>query len=227
MDTNNRLFFKGNPFPQGHPVKTFSWNGAIDPQRGLIFHFHLVTEDYNVEDESDDVRDDLPDWQSKTVWNNYHSCMLSSKAWGNEGILAGTETNPFDFDQAFPAVFSADPLPLDEDWDPDDLAFGIYLFGHDSTAGHRIEINRLEGNSFNLNWTGKIALTYAGEEDFDYEFEVNIGPVSFDGIHYPKEWSQEQALTALSKVVADPAPFVFEDLNPKSFKREYQLAWRP
>lgn len=227
MDTNNRIFFKGNPFPQGHPVKTFSWCGEIDAQRGLIFHFHLVTEDYNMEDRSDDVQDDLTDWQSKTVWNNYHSCKLSSKAWGNEGILVPTLDKRFDFDQAFPVVLSVDHLPLDEDWDPDDLAFGIYLLGHDSCAGHRIEIKRVNGNVFNLNWTGKIALTYAGEEDFDYEFEAIVSSISFDGIHYPKEWSQERAIIELSKVVANTAPFVFEDLNPKSFKREYKLAWRP
>lgn len=40
--------FQRQPFPQGHPVKTFLWSGEIDPGRGLIFHFHLVTEDYNI-----------------------------------------------------------------------------------------------------------------------------------------------------------------------------------
>ena len=136
----NRIFFKGNPFPNGHKIKQFVWDGELDPEKGLIFHFHLKTEEYYAEDNSEDIEEDLPDWLSKIVWGNYHNCTLASKERYQEGIIVATPDQKFDFRQLGLLTLTADPLPLAEDWDPDDLAFGIYLLGHDTCADHNIRI---------------------------------------------------------------------------------------
>jgi hypothetical protein len=218
-DQINRIFFKDNPFPNGHRIKKFVWSGELDPDKGLIFHFHLETEDYDEEDEEEFEEEDMPDWLSKTVWNNYHKCRLSS---GN-GIRIAAPGQLCDFSQWDTLTLTADPVPLADDWDPDDLAFDIYLLGHDSCADHRIQIKRLKENEFRIHWSGKIALTYKGEYEFRYEFEANLDQVGFDGIYYPKEYTQQQAGALLATLVVNPEQFEFKDLNPKSFKREYKL----
>lgn len=219
----NRIFFKGNPYPGGHLIKAFSWSARIDPDRGLIFDLHLETDNYYAEDETADEQEELRDWHSKVVWGNYHNCTLSSTFWGGNGIVVGTKDRPFDFDHWQEKVFTADPLPLDVDFE--DFCFNIYLLGHDACADHRIAIKQEQDDSFSIHWTGKIALYYAGEAEFKHDFEAHISPVSFDGIHYPKEWSQEKAMQALSTLVVNPGKFAFQDLNPKSFKREYKLVY--
>ena len=138
-DSNNRIIFKGNPFPKGHKIEKFTWDGELDPDKGLIFHLHLETDDYDAEDDNKDVEeeeDDISDWLSKTVWNNYHSCTLASKERYQEGIVVATPDQKFDFRQLDGLTLTADPLPLADDWNPDDLAFGIYLLGHDTCADH-------------------------------------------------------------------------------------------
>lgn len=228
MDRSNRIFFPGNPFPKGHNIQEFSWSGRIVPERGLVFDFHLETAEYD-EDEVGDEEEEpegLSDWESKIVWNNYHQCKLSSTFWGGSGITVTNGSGPFDFSKLQQIVLTADPLPLEEDWDPDDLSFGIYLLGHDSCADHRIAVDRISGNAFNIHWTGKIAQTYAGNYDFDHHFEVNLMAKTFDGIHYPKTWTQEQAREQLSKLVTNPQDYEFQHLNPKSFKREYKLVMK-
>jgi len=62
----------------------------------------------------------------------------------------------------------------------DDLAFHIYLLGHDSVANHRITFQRIAGSDcFDIVWTGDIALTYAGDDDLDHRFEARIANVPF------------------------------------------------
>src|SRR5688572_25780255 len=106
-DQINRIFFKDNPFPNGHRIKKFVWSGELDPDKGLIFHFHLETEDYDEEDEEEFEEEDMPDWLSKTVWNNYHKCRLSS---GN-GIRIAAPGQLCDFSQWDTLTLTADPLP--------------------------------------------------------------------------------------------------------------------
>ena len=217
---NNRIFFKGNPFPGGHAVTAFRWSGRLDPQRGLFFDFYLETDNYNAEYKSSDATEELPDWVSKIVWNNYHRCTIASKEKGHEGILVATPSSPISFEGAGGFQLSADLLPLDY-YDPT-LAFGIYLLGHDTCAHHHITISPLANHQYNINWKGSIALTYAGEEDFDHSFEALLCDVAFDGIYYPQTLTPDEARQLLGRVVVDAGRFRLEDLNPKSFKREYK-----
>lgn len=226
MEKLNRIIFKDNPYPAGHLIKAVKWSGRLEADRGLIFDFHLETEDYSnssVHTSEEPEEDGLGDWHSKGVWENYHSCTLSSLAWGSSGTLVASADSPFDFSSRFPLTLSIDPLPLGDEVEWDDLALGIYLLGHDACAGHHIKIESAMDNKYNIHWTGKIALAYVGEADFNYDFDVALYSVPFDGIYYPQQWSQTEAKAMLATLVKDPDAFIFQDLNPKSLKREYKL----
>jgi len=42
---DNRIYFKNNPWPEGHAVKNFAWTAEV--RDGMVwFHFHLETDDY-------------------------------------------------------------------------------------------------------------------------------------------------------------------------------------
>lgn len=224
----NRIYFSNNPWPDGHALNKFTWSGRLDPEEGLYFDFYLKTEDYNAGDTGNEEEDDeeLSDWESKIVWNNYHACTIASKEKGQPGILVAQPGRKFNFAVLQSQTFTADPLPLEDEYELDDLAFGIYLLGHDASADHRIAIERQQHHLFNIHWTGKIALFYAGDYSFDHAFELKATGISFDGIYYPQSLSQEDAMRMLAAVMEDADNFRFEDLNPKSFKREYKLVWQ-
>lgn len=165
----------------------------------------------------------VSNWHSKVVWDNYQACTLSSTYWGdNQGILYDTTNGPFSFQDLIDKGLVADTLPLQGEDDYDNLAFSIYLLGHDSCAGHRLVFSKtIDG--MDLVWTGKIALTYVGEEEFNHDFKIVVHNVAFDGFHYPKQWSQEEALEAFSNKIASLEFYEFVDMNAKSFQRNYKL----
>ena len=64
--------------------------------------------------------------------------------------------------------------------DDDNLAFHIYLLGHDSVANHRISFQRVgNSNLFDIVWTGDIALTYVGDYMLEHAFEARITGLPF------------------------------------------------
>ncbi|WP_228455342.1 hypothetical protein [Chryseobacterium sp. Tr-659] len=72
METENKIYFLHNPYPNDHKTVTFNWYGRIDEDESVWLDFHLKTENYYTNDE------DLSDWDSKIVWRNYHTCTLLS-----------------------------------------------------------------------------------------------------------------------------------------------------
>ncbi len=36
---NGRIWFPGNPWPEGHALKELVWTGALVPERGLVFRY--------------------------------------------------------------------------------------------------------------------------------------------------------------------------------------------
>lgn len=36
-----RIFFPGNPWPEGHRIKEFAWSGRLDAKTGLWFDLHV------------------------------------------------------------------------------------------------------------------------------------------------------------------------------------------
>lgn len=231
MDRPNRMFFKDNPYPKGHKITDFLWSGRMDDDRSLWFDFHLQTDNYYAETLNEDEDDTDEDWHSTTVWTNYHKCLLSSTYWGipNKGVRISEPSQKLDLDAFLQNSLSVDPFPFKEtlnleNFGYEDLAFNMYLLGHDSCAGHVLTFSRTSGNTYNLHWTGKIALTYAGSFDFKYDFEAALQDVVFDGFHYPEHWPSEKAATAFKDVLANFETYEFVLLGLESDKKQYKLS---
>jgi hypothetical protein len=207
-----RILFPGNPWPNGHKIAKFRWTGRIEPTTGLIFDLHLESADYEAEDKQNDNEADedesLPNWRSKGVWGNYHSCTLSSTLWDHMGFPASSADPPFDFDTLDGHEFTIDPLPVRDD---EALAFGIYLQGHDTAADHRIRFRRMKGkNRWSVNWQGRIALTYRGDDRFVHQFKARVEKAAFEGIVLPPKTTKARAETLLARFVARPDQFTLE-----------------
>lgn len=178
MEKDNRIWFPGNPWPEGHPIKDFKWSAEL--RDGMVwFHLHLKTADYDSEREieEDENEDHNSSWEAPSVWGNYHACTISSTNWHRGGfpVCPAADYTVDDLDGYEAQV---DLLPLKEDFDWDDLAFHTYLLGHDSVAAHRIKFTR-RGTSdrFDIEWTGKIALVYAGDYEYRHDFRALIHDV--------------------------------------------------
>ena len=222
----NRIYFKGNPYPKGHKINKFVWSGRLDEDEQLWFDFHLETEDYDAEDNTEDIEETASDWKAKSVWGNYHSCTISSTKCHLGGIKIQTLNGKFDFNNMQQKELTADTLPFEADFDIDDLAFHIYLLGHNSCANHRIKFSKNASDNFDIEWRGKIALTYSGEGEFKHDFTALIQDVIFDGFYLPKNFGLEKAKKAFDRKLKDIDNYQFVDLNPKSNKREYKLQTR-
>lgn len=198
---NGRIFFKDSPYPNGHKIKEFNWSARLHPIHGIYFDFHLETESYYAEDDSEDPEDFEPesDWKAKIVWGNYHACRISSNFWNYGGVLVGTEMNKIDFNKIELLNLQADILPRPEEYDFDNPPFGIYLLGHDDCAGHHIQIKKNNNATFDIQWEGQIALVYSGDDEFRYQFSAQINDVELDAIYYPEEFPESELQTTLSK----------------------------
>ncbi|MES9541667.1 hypothetical protein [Actinomadura sp. NPDC000600] len=206
---DDRIWFPGNPWPGGHRIEEFAWKGRLDPESGLRFVFELESADYDAEDspgrEEDEDSEDGPDFEAKIVWCNYHSCTISAA----RGFVAGSPDEPLDFDALTGRAFHVDGLDeVDEIEDWDDFAFHIYLLGHDSVADHRIRFpTRHAPFEFGLEWDGRIALTYVGEEEYKYRFRAGVGRVAFQGFEVPDDLDDKAADGLLKACLRDPERF--------------------
>jgi hypothetical protein len=233
---NGRIYFPGNPWPKGHRVVSCTLNASVcpkvgaytstyaNPGPGLMLELELMTADYDEEDTSDRNGQGDSDWTSKIVWNNYHSCTLGpSHSSQVQGIRVSDGITPFVFD--LPEYrFNVDPLPLDKTTFHETAAFRTYLLGHDTVANHDIALHsRQPDGTYTLDWTGKIALTYSGDDEFKYDFRAHVTGVKFDEItlfyfdvarakeHYGIDLDPKlSARDYLAPFVADPDNFTFE-----------------
>ena len=205
-----RILFPGNPWPKGHAITGFKWTGRVERGTGVWFDLHLETAEYYAEDPKshanyiDDEDDDsADDWSSKTIWCNYHSCTISSTKWlGNgTGFLAGTKESPLDFAKLGKKEFAIDDAP--RDLSPP-RPFAIYLTGHDSVSSHRIRFKpEASQKLFKIEWSGKIALSYAGSDEFKHTFNAKLSGVRFDGIVMPRELSNFEVVTLTEPFVKE------------------------
>jgi len=170
---DNRIYFKNNPWPEGHAVKDFCWTAEV--REGMVwFHFHLETDDYYAERNIDDGEDAEydSDWQAPIVWGNYHRCTLSTNEWHDGGFKVCPEA---EYTEAL-----VDGLELEVDMHPDaiedwdDFAFHIYLLGHDAAAQHQIKFVRTGPATFDIEWSGKIAQAYVGDYNFKHDFSTRL-----------------------------------------------------
>lgn len=208
----NKITFKDNPWKDGHRILNFIWSGHIN-EDGLWFDFHLESADYDEENNELDSQDDeeVSDWKAKIVWNNYHSCTLSSTYWGEaSGFQVGKVLNQFDIRKLGSKVYNVDPLSK---YDFDNPSFNIYLLGHDSVAEHRVHFSEKELNQFDIKWEGKIALTYAGQNEFLHSFEANLLNVSFQGFEIPEEVPDNRALELLETFTVNSEFYSISNVN--------------
>lgn len=229
-----RIWFPGNPWPEGHKITSCTWSGHIQPGRGLSLFFEIKTEEYYAADGTHIVEDEsegVSEWASKVGWNNYGSCWIGpSQTSFNPGILVSDGTKPFDLTRD-EYVFTADPLPVDWETFLARQAFGIYLLGHDAVADHRIHLRKNSADgSYALDWSGKIARAYVGKESFDHRFQARVAGVRFDAIGlmecdpaYAKDYygidldPQMTPYDHLSLYVTNPDDFVIEERRGRPY----------
>ncbi|WP_026211576.1 hypothetical protein [Lewinella cohaerens] len=209
----DRIFFKNNPYPNGHRIQEFCWSGRLIKGRGLVFDFHLVTENYYEEDDSDEEEEEAnSDWEAKMAWANFHQCTMSSTFWNGNGAVIGTKDSPLDFSNLLDRTLTIDPLPDANDYHPHVFALDIYLLGHDKCANHHISFTKQYNNStFNIEWRGNIALFYSGDNEFKYTFETKIRNCKFAGIHLDKRLSLAENSAILKACTLDSNAFELKD----------------
>lgn len=199
-----RIYFPGNPWPEGHAIETLVWDGRVDLFSGLMFNLHLVSADYDAERSIDDDDDRSPsnDFEAPGVWGNFHHCILSSTYWHHAGWVVGNDDHPLDLaalgDRTFQVDVSTSPRYDLLDWE--DRAFHVYLLGHDTVADHviRFRPERVPG-SWSLEWNGRIALSYAGDDELRYSFRVAASGLRFGGFAIDADDSDEAALAAVRR----------------------------
>ena len=210
-----RIWFPGNPWPGGHRVSEFAWTGRLDRSGRLWFDLTLKTADYDEEfglpDDGDDD-DEVTSWQAPIVWTNYHACTLSSTVWEDAtGLLAATPERPFRLADPLPRRLTADPLPVgDPDAEP---AFHVYLLGHDSVADHAVTFTGDGTGRHRVDWTGRIALTYAGDEEFRYGFRAEIHDATLESIALPDGMSGAEGRRHLARLLDVPERFAEDTVD--------------
>ncbi|MEL6753022.1 MAG: hypothetical protein AAFO57_03260 [Pseudomonadota bacterium] len=199
---SGRIWFPGNPWPDGHALKEVELWGILSGENhpwaepGLHLHLCVRSQDYDAEmseaerdaaydGESEEIDQgiDRSSWQSYIVWGNYHACRIET----NVGPRLGSNGEPFDLAWLDGKHFALDPIDPDAEFiDFDSQAFHCYILGHDAVAGHdlRFKASGAPGH-FDINWTGKVALAYGGDEVYRYDFRAEARHVPFQGFMSP------------------------------------------
>lgn len=229
------ISFIDSAYPGPHNLCELSWSGRLDHKGQLWFDLHLISEDYYAhsddsenESEDDDMEGDytsLQYWQDRDVWINYHRCILSSTYWSEaKGFLVnnaeGAGDALFNFNQLGGKTYHLDTQPLENEATS---AFSLYLLGHDACNNHMIRFRAQDNGKFHILWQGFIALFYSGFTEFQHSFIADLTDVTFDGFHYPTEWSLAQAEIAFKRVLADMDHYQFVPLDPNAARLQYKL----
>jgi hypothetical protein len=215
--TEGRIWFPGNPWPDGHRIAKFHWKGWLSPQDGAGFGLSLKTATYDEDDRAElDYGEESPDDEErypfggfKGTWMNYSSASIDAM----QGFVAGTPDEPLDFGRLAEREFHVDPLDQVADYEDDDeYAFHVYLLGHDSVADHRIRFPvRHAPSRFDVEWTGRVALTYIGDDEFRYEFRAQVPAAGFTGFTLPRDLDDDDAQALLARCVRDADAFRLDD----------------
>jgi len=192
-----RIAFPGNPWPEGHALHDCELGATLHPELGVRLQVHLTSEDYDDDPPSLDGEDD---WTSPIVWANYEGTMLSSTAWGWDrysGIPIEGSFDPTDLT----GTYTVDALDGDDVEVIEDPAFRIYLLGHDAACDHVVRLTRTDPSGvYDLRWTGRLALTYAGDPVPRHRFEAEASGLVFDTLRLIGEVETvEQARQALRR----------------------------
>lgn len=191
-----RVLFPGNPWPAGHRVTACAWTARIDRDARLWFGLELRSEDYDAAPPA--LVDDSDDWRSPLVWRNYHAFSVET----HRGVLAAEPGRPF----AFAAAQTLAADPVDGFAHDAEHAFGAYLLGHDTIAGHALTFTPGAGGH-GLRWTGLVALTYGGDEEFRHRFRIDVLDLPRPEIALPAGTAPATAREWLTRLVDEPERF--------------------
>lgn len=201
-EPSGRIWFPGNPWPDGHAIKTaelwgiFAGEGRDWAQPGLHLHLRIESEDYDAEmdeaardaayEEEDHEIDrgiDRSSWKSHIVWGNYHRCSIET----NAGPRLGGDGALFDLNWLAGRQFELDPIDPNAPFiDFDSHAFHCYIQGHDAVAGHDLTFHAsATPHHFDIDWTGRVALSYGGDDVYRYDFRAQLRGVLFQGFKSP------------------------------------------
>ena len=158
---------------------------------------HLESDKYDEEEEYKDDLEEIDDISEenaeKQLWINYDHCVISSTYWKNKGIKI-PETEVSDFIKLNNKTFIIDPLPIEIE-NNQNLSFGVSMLGKDTIAQNEITfLDTNEFGIFDIKWKGKIANTYLGESDFDYDFYVYMKNIKFEGINVHPKLTKEEVI---------------------------------
>lgn len=200
-----RIWFEGNPWPNGHAIKTAEFfitlseagEGAWPPEAGAYLGLKIESQYYYAEMSDEEqkqayeadaksIDQDIAtdDWESFIVWQNYHACTLSAS-----NAQIGTRSHPFELGAAqTKLIFEQGKKAVSYNQDRESSAFIGYILGHDSLADHELLITETPGcpGFFDIKWSGAVALTYVGAEEFSYRFRAEMTRVPFLGIEGPR-----------------------------------------
>lgn len=222
----NKITYVGNPWANGHKVtNSFSLflqeqqekdeedeedeKDNVKPQDpGIYLSVSIKTEDYNESDklnqeEDEDENEDLSDWESKSLWNNFHSSHIDCQ----NAVPIAILNNPIDFSKISNYTFYMDKVEDMEEVELDDFSFFCYILGHDSVAGHQFKFSQKEGK-LDLLWIGKVARSYAGDYEFKYDFQVELFGLTYKirGLE-----TEEASWELFKKVVSNFEDFCYEN----------------
>ncbi|MFD7659569.1 hypothetical protein ACFV4N_36820 [Actinosynnema sp. NPDC059797] len=206
-----RIWFPGNPWPDGHRIAMFAWNGRLDHDGRLWFNLELTTAPYLETPPSEAVAG-TDHWSSAETWEEYERCWLTSYGFGD--LLAGTPERPFRLTR--PHRLTADPLPLSRPGA--DLTWFTHVLGHDASADHELVFTpEATGTGHRIDWTAKVALTYLlGEEDFRHGFRVLLRDRAPGDISFPDDVPVHRAREMLAAVVDVPERFTPRDAETRT-----------
>ena len=213
---NNKIYISNSPFTNGHKIVDFVWSARLDEDFELWMDFHLETDKYDEEEEYKDDLDEIDDISEenaeKQLWINYDHCTISSTFWNNKGIKI-ENFKDLDFNNLNNKTILVDELPVNLE-NTKDLAFGISMLGNDTIANHEITfIDTKEVGVFDIKWKGKIANTYLGETDFDYDFYVYMKNIRFAGIKINPSLEKKQVVEFFKSNSIHFADFELIDAN--------------
>ncbi|NNG19052.1 hypothetical protein HJ590_05575 [Naumannella sp. ID2617S] len=172
--TTGRLTFSDSPWPDGHPLDLIELTVRGGSDGELRLHLHAETVPYDAEPPREDAATDS-EWQRPGAWVNYGSAIISSIKWDNAGIELPIAAETFTESMLDGLELSADPVKrIKLDGVAEELAFGCFVLGQGLCGDHTIKLSRVAPNTFDLRWTGALAATFIGEEDFSagHRFEL-------------------------------------------------------
>lgn len=213
-----RIYFPGNPWPNGHAVTEVKWTARVERSSGIWFDLHLETEDYdesgppNQTDEEEDANAIGSDWESKTVWYNHGGCMISSSIHEACGFQIATNENRLSMQALSGRTFVVDSNP-----DPFAVPqpFGLSLTGHDWLGLNCIRFVRdVPADTWTIEWSGRIAITAYGDYECKYGFHTTLKSVPFGGItHFPQGCLQNEAWKMASSYLNNNSAWNIENID--------------